>query len=131
MNHDFIIFIDSLKERFKLLEKIQDLESNVQGLSKVIDHSFDGIVISDHNGVIIHQNPSYEKITGLSAQQLIGRNLNDVKNDGIIDVSASLRAIEENRDITVIQKINTGAQVLVSAVPIRNSQGEIEKIVNS
>jgi PAS domain S-box-containing protein len=81
--------------------------------------------------MIIHQNPSYEKISGLSAKDCIGRSLKELEDEGIIDASASLKALKENREVTILQKINTGATVLVSAAPIRNKNGDIIKIVNN
>ncbi|WP_307786842.1 sigma-54 interaction domain-containing protein [Pseudogracilibacillus auburnensis] len=88
-------------------------------------------MITDEKGIIIHQNPSYSKITGLSTTKCIGRHLRDLEIEGIIDHSATLRAIEENREITITQEINTGATVLVSAVPIRDKNGHIKKVVNN
>lgn len=125
------LFLISAKLEKQLIQQIEDLRYKVNGLMKVINHSFDGIVIANKNGIIVHQNPAYEKITGLSAKELIGRNLKDLEKDGTIDVSASLKAIRENKEVTIVQNIKSGPQVLVSAVPIHNKSGEIEQVVSS
>lgn len=127
----YIVLFNSKNELTRLKKEYDALQVVQNELNQVINSSFDGIVISDENGVIIHQNPSYEQITGLSAKDCIGRNLKELEDEGVIDVSASLRALKENREVTIIQKINTGVTVLVSAVPIRNKQGKIEKLVNN
>jgi PAS domain S-box-containing protein len=127
----FLILIQPKSELIRLKKENEALQTEQRGLHQVIDSSFDGIVISDKDGIIIHQNPSYEQITGLSAKDLIGRNLKELEDEGVIDNSASLRALKENKAVTIIQKINTGVTVLVSAVPIRNKQGKIEKLVNN
>lgn len=127
----YIIIINIMNEFFRLREELEALQMIQNELNQVINSSFDGIVISDHNGKILLQNPSYEKITGLSAKDCIGRNLKDLEEEGIINSSASLRAIREDREITIIQKIYTGVTVLVSAVPIRDKEGKIIKLVNN
>lgn len=126
-----IVLISPTNEMVRLKKETDTLQSVRNELNEVINSSFDGIVISDKDGIIIHQNPSYEQITGLSAKDCIGRSLKELEEEHIIDTSASLRALEEKKEVTIIQKISTGATVLVSAAPIRNKNGEIEKIVNN
>lgn len=130
-NNQTVAFIKPMSELVRLKKEKESLQSVRNELNEVINSSFDGIVISDKDGIIIHQNPSYEQITGLSARDCIGRSLRELEEEGVIDVSASLKALEENKEVTIIQKINTGATVLVSAAPIRNKNGEIEKVVNN
>lgn len=125
------IFILPLTESVSLNQEIDKLDNLKKELDEVINSSFDGIVISDAKGKIMYQNPAYERITELSTEFCIGKNLQSLVDKGIIDVSASLKAIKGNRAITISQKIKTGKSVLVSAVPIRNKQGEIIKIVNN
>jgi len=125
------IFLLPLAESVNLNQEIDKLDNLKKELDEVINSSFDGIVISDAKGKIMYQNPAYERITELSTEFCIGKNLQSLVDKGIIDVSASLKAIKGNRAITISQKIKTGKSVLVSAVPIRNKQGEIIKIVNN
>ncbi|WP_342513814.1 sigma 54-interacting transcriptional regulator [Sporosarcina sp. FSL K6-1522] len=130
-NDQLIILIAPMNELVRLKKETESLQSVRNELNEVINSSFDGIVICDKDGIIIHQNPSYEKITGLSAKDCIGRSLKELEDENIIDASASLKALEQNKAVTIIQKISTGSTVLVSAAPIRNKNGEIEKVVNN
>lgn len=127
----YVVFIHPMDKLVRLQKEKASLKEVRQELNEVINSSFDGIVISDENGVIIHQNPSYEKITGLSVKDCVGRSLRELEEEGIIDNSATLKALKENKGVTITQKINTGTMVLVSAVPIRNRHGEIKKVVNN
>lgn len=130
-NKQLVVLINPMNELVRLKKEKESLQALRKELNEVINSSFDGIVICDKDGIIIHQNPSYEQITGLSAKNCIGRNLKELEDEGIIDVSASLKALRDNKEVTIIQKISTGATVLVSAAPIRNNKGEIEKVVNN
>lgn len=130
-NKQLVVLINPMNALVRLKKEKESLQALRKELNEVINSSFDGIVICDKDGIIIHQNPSYEQITGLSAKNCIGRSLKELEDEGIIDVSASLKALRDNKEVTIIQKISTGATVLVSAAPIRNNKGEIEKVVNN
>ena len=126
-----IILIKPINDLVRLWKENESLEELRYELNEIINSSYDGIVIADADGVIIHQNPSYAKITGLPTSQCIGRHLRDLEKEGVIDCSATLIALREKRPVTITQKINTGATVLVSAVPIRDKNGNITKVVNN
>lgn len=130
-NGHLIIFVNPINDFVRLSKEKESLKELRNELNEVINSSYDGIVITDETGMIIHQNPAYAKITGLSTSQCIGRNLRDLEIEGIINHSATLKAIKENKEITITQKINTGATVLVSAVPIRDKNNNIKKVVNN
>ena len=51
-------------------------EAMLKRLSTAIDHTADGIIITDAEGVIEYVNPGYEMMTGFLWQEVIGRNLN-------------------------------------------------------
>ncbi|MGG1663349.1 sigma-54 interaction domain-containing protein [Brevibacillus sp. NRS-1366] len=124
-----IIFIHDRNENALMWKEIEELQLVQHELNEVINSSFDGIVISDADGVVLYQNPANEQISGLKAQECIGRNLQDLMHEGVIDQSPTLKVLEENRAVTVIQKVVTGKNVLISGVPIRNNKGKIEKVV--
>lgn len=128
---NIVVFIHPRDDFVRLSKEKETLEELRSELNEIINSSFDGIVISDERGTIIHQNPAYEKITGLSSKELIGRSLKELEDEKIIDESSTLKALKYNKEITIIQKINTGASVLISAVPIRDKNDNIKKVVNN
>lgn len=79
------------------------LEENERKLRSVINHSGDGIELTDESGTIIEWNPAMEKITGLTAKEVIGQKSWDVSiqlGSSEIDQPTSREVIEKR-----IQKI--------------------------
>lgn len=114
-----------------LREELNKVKQICDELNEVIDNSFDGIVICDVKGKIIYQNQAFENLTGLKVEELVGRFLQDLIEEGILDQSVSLKVLETNKPETIIQKFNTGKVALVSGVPIRDEYGEIKKVVSN
>ena len=126
------VFLIKDKKEMKKVEK--DLERSYlveEELNQVINSSFDGITIIDRDGIIVHQNPASEKITGLSASKLIGKSIKELVKNGTFDQSVTLKVLIENKASTIIQKTSTGKQVLVSGAPVRDKSGKILKVVCS
>ncbi|MGN1144790.1 MAG: PAS domain-containing protein, partial [Anaerovoracaceae bacterium] len=40
---------------------------------EIIDNSFDGILVTDKDGIILHGNRAYERNTGVDLSQWIGQ----------------------------------------------------------
>jgi len=116
-------------EVLKLKEELNDIKQIANELNEVIDNSFDGIVISDAKGKIIYQNEAYENLSGFKMEDLVGRYLQDLVKEKVIDQSVSLKVLKTKKSETIIQKLNTGKEILVSGVPIRDEYGDIKKIV--
>ncbi|MFE8701445.1 PAS domain S-box protein [Cytobacillus sp. FJAT-54145] len=47
----------------------------------VLDHSLDGVLVTDIKGEIVHVNPAFEKITGYSFEEIKGENPRILKSD--------------------------------------------------
>lgn len=99
--------------------------------TKIIDSLYDGVYITDGNGVTVKVNQAYERITGLRRAELIGHHMNDIVTSGFINKSVSLRVISEKRPITIMQTIKQERKIIVSGMPVFNEHGEILFVVTN
>ncbi|MCD4678261.1 MAG: cache domain-containing protein, partial [Desulfobacula sp.] len=56
------------------ISKQKKMETDLKRRALAIDHSSDTIVITDTNGIITYVNPAFEKITGYSRKEAVGKN---------------------------------------------------------
>jgi transcriptional regulator with PAS, ATPase and Fis domain len=105
---------------FKLLETYEELANDIFKLKEyaheieaIIESSYDGIYVTDGEANTLRVNSAYEKITGIKASEVIGRNMNDLVKEGYFDESASLRVREEKKPVTLRQTLKSGKSVLV------------------
>jgi PAS domain S-box-containing protein len=84
---------------------------------QVLESSFDGIYITDGNAVTIFVNSSYESITGLKREEMLGRNMRDLVKNKVIDKSGTLLALKSHDSITLEQKFRTGKRAIITSTP--------------
>ncbi len=66
-------------------------------LQAIIEFSTDGIYVVNKKGITIYVNEAYEKITGTNKQNVLGKHMQTVIDEGYIDQSVSLLVLEEKK----------------------------------
>lgn len=118
------------------LENVSSELATVQQLNReldaIIESSFDGVMITDHEGKGIRINQALARLTGLDATHFEGKFIDDLFAMGIfLNRSITVRALKEGRTVTSVQKISNGKEVLVTGNPIRNAEGQVVRVVTN
>jgi len=100
-------------------------------LSAIVDSCYEGLWICDGDANVIRLNPASLRINNVTVEQVIGRNMAELVEKGIIDRSATLEVIEKREPVKFLRKTNEGLRVLTVATPIYDEQGKIDMIVVS
>lgn len=100
-------------------------------LDAIVESSYDGIYITDGQAMTIRVNRAYEAISGLRASEVLGRNMQDVVQDGLINRSGTLLALESHKPVTLEQTFKTGRRALISSTPVFDEQGHIVMVVTN
>lgn len=80
MRHKIQELIASLEERIQHLEATESaLATSEQKYRSFVEQAFEGIRLVDQNGIIQEWNPSSERITGISADDAIGKPLVEIQ----------------------------------------------------
>ncbi|MCJ8499962.1 sigma 54-interacting transcriptional regulator [Desulfatitalea alkaliphila] len=104
-------------------------------LEAIIDSSYDGIWITDGNGVILNINKASERISGRPAKTYIGRNMKELVDKGLLDQSTTLLVMEKRERVTINQTIKTAngdtMVVLATGNPVFDDTGNLYRIVTN
>ena len=98
-------------------------------LNAIIDSSYDGLWICDHNGIVMRINRASERINEIDRKQVLGKKMEDLIKEGLIDRSVTLEVIKRRTTVTLIQQIKNGKQILITGNPIFDDQGKISMVV--
>lgn len=125
----------SLFQDISEIEKISkelDLFKNMKNwLDTIIDSSYDGLWICDHDGKVISINKASERINDVKAEEVVGKNMKELIDNGLFDKSATLEVLKRRTSVTMIQEIKGGKKVLVTGNPIFNEKTEITFVLTN
>jgi len=135
MRNDEIIGVMSVFQEMEAYEQISERLTRYKKLAAeveaIIESSYDGIYVTDGQAVTIRVNSAYEKISGIRKDEVIGRNMQELVDEGFYDESATLKVLETRRSVTLNQKMKTGVEVLVTGNPIFDDDGKIKMVVTN
>ncbi len=97
----------------------------------VFNALYDGVYITDGDGTTLFINQAYQRITGIREEEIIGKPMSYLIEQGMISVSASLDSIRTKNQVTLTQRIRNGRKIIVSATPILSPQNEVIFVINS
>ena len=118
-------------DRHAVLGKLRATHTLAREMRAVIDSSFDGIFITDGEGTTILVNRAYERITGIRASEVLGRNMRDLVSEGFYDQSVTLRVLKSRKSETIIQKVKSGKTIVVTGNPVDDASGALWRVVTN
>ncbi|MFS0575411.1 sigma 54-interacting transcriptional regulator [Sporosarcina sp. 179-K 3D1 HS] len=92
-------------------------------LPQALLQSYEGFLLSDHEGRVFFANAAVEVISGVKLDQIIGKTPEEMQEDGLI-LKQSQRILQRN-PLTIYQKLNTGREIFITSKPIRDENGKI------
>lgn len=100
-------------------------------LEAIIESSFDGIYITDGSAVTIMINKSYEAISGLRREEVLGKDMRTLETTGVISRSGTLLAIEAGTSVTLEQTFKTGRRAIITSTPTFDQDNNIVMVVTN
>jgi len=116
----------SMTSQEEFYEMFFDPQKQSLCFDKLIDflnHSYDGLLLSDPNGRIFYANKAVERITGISNKEIVGRTPEEMQENGLI-ISQSLKVLKKD-PLTITQKLRTGKEIFITSRPVVDKQGKV------
>jgi PAS domain S-box-containing protein len=124
--------VRDMTELVALEEKLEQVEGLRQKeLAAIFDSSYDGLYITDGQGNTLRLNQAFERITGVTASECLGKNMAELVEKGFFSRSGTLLALEQKQSVTVPLQAKTGKMALVTSTPILDDNQEIIMVVTN
>ncbi len=114
----------------KVARQMRFFQHLTRELEAIIDSSSDGLFVCDAQANVIRVNPASERIHKIKAKELIGKNMVDLIEQGFIDHSAALQAIESKATVSLLQKKDDRKMISIGT-PVFGDDGNIIRVVVS
>lgn len=124
-------FFQDVTEVEALSEELAKAKELTKELEAIIECCHDGIYVTDSQAITVRINSSYERITGIKREEVIGKRMEDLLQQGLFTHSTTLLVIKQKKPVSLVSKIRTGKEVLVTGTPVFDEQGNVVKVVNT
>ena len=114
-----------------LTKKVSEMERLNRHLDAIIENSYDGIYITDKDGITLRTNSAIERITNIPKEYYINKKTADLVKRGILEDSVTKKVLEKKRTVSVMQLNYLGRETLLTGNPVFNEDGEIESVVTN
>lgn len=127
--------IDSCRRLHAMKRLITSQETHLRQLSRVVAESPSSVIITDAKGLITYVNPRFTRLTGYTAEEVVGRNPRFLKSDVMpSEVYDQLRdTIASGREWRgeLLNRHKSGSLYweAVSIFPLHNASGEPDSFV--
>ncbi len=120
-------------EEITKLEQVTHQMRSFQELNReldtIIESSHDGLWICDGNARVIKINSASEQLNNICAKDVLGKSMQELVDNGFVDKSATLKVLKTGKNATVLQKIQNGRKLMISANPVFDAKGHLIRVV--
>ena len=114
----------------ELFEAIASIIDTSKSLNQIIEQCPSSIYIADVNLTTLRMNKSFENLTGIDRETLIGRTSSSLEQDNTFIPSVCALALKEKRRVLVQQIVNNRS-FITAGTPILNEKGEIFRVITN
>lgn len=100
-------------------------------LDAIIDSVYEGLYITDGEANTLRINKAYTRLTGIRAQEVLGKNMRELVASGYYSESVTLLVLEKKKPITILHEIKGRKRCLITGNPIFNEKNEIFRVVTT
>jgi len=126
-----IVVFQDISDLEQITKELNAYTSLVEELDAIIQSSSDGIYVTDGDGYTIRVNKAYEEITGIKKEEVIGKHMKQLVEQGYYSQSATLLVLNQKKPVTIMQRIKDSKDVMVTGNPVMGNSGEIKFVVTS
>ncbi|WP_394530542.1 sigma 54-interacting transcriptional regulator [Priestia aryabhattai] len=113
------------REELNSIDEIADGE-----LKTIFDISHDAIYMSDGEGRTLKVSSGCERIWGYKETELLGKTVYELEKEGAYSPSITRLVLEKKEKVSMIQVTKLGRRLKVIGAPIKNTKGDITRVVN-
>ena len=130
-----VLGVVSVFQKYTDLEKVvfemEAYKRTVKELNTIIQSTYDGLYITDGQGITTRVNPAWERITGLKPEDVLGKSTRDLEKEGYVSRFVTPMILKEKKPVSLQAKTHSQRDVLVSGNPVFDDQGEVSMVVTT
>lgn len=126
-----LVNIEDVSELDNISQELDYVRQREEEVNSIMEASFDSIFLADAAGQVLSINSAYTRITGITPEEIIGKNCSDLLQERFFDRSETLEVIATREPVTFTQKLRNGKSLLVTGNPIFNKKGDLVRVLTN
>lgn len=121
-----------MNEKYNKINKIyKDFMEGYLDFREISDNLYDGIYISDGTGKTVFVNKAYSRITGISQEEVLGRSVREISEEGKLYKGAvTMDVLEHKKTVNSLGKsLINNKDLLITGSPIFDEEGNVRLVV--
>ena len=114
---------------FSQVDEAGDPSEGFGDFAEIFHNSYDGIFVTDGQGVTLWLNEGCERNYDIRARDVIGRNVSELETLGLISPVVAPRVIASKKRVTALQTTRAGKKILVTGTPLFDDYGNVRKVI--
>ena len=110
------------------LRRMRAFEERTREQDAIIDSICDGLWICDGGATVLRINPASERLNGVRADEVVGRNMHELVTQGLFDRSATLEVIRTGAPVNMLQMRNA-RKLALTGIPVTDDAGRLVRVV--
>ncbi|MDO4485246.1 MAG: sigma 54-interacting transcriptional regulator [Bacillota bacterium] len=98
--------------------------------NEILDAMSDDLLISDGEGRVMKVNRSFEELYDLKSEEALGKTVYELENEGYFKPSIIGKVLKSRKKITMAQKNQFNRDIIVTATPIFDGEGNIKFVAS-
>ena len=95
----------------------------------ILESVTDAVFIDDDQGICLWCNGTCEDMYGIEMEDIQGRPVEELEEEGIFTPSVTRRVLEEKRELTIIHENREGIRLLTTGTPIFGDDGRLLMVI--
>ncbi len=113
------------------ISELKAAQQTYRELDATMKSAYDGIFITDGNGIAIKYNEAYCRITGIDASEMMGLNMEQTVERGFASESVVAKVLKSGDTATTMPKLKSGKLTLHTASPVFDENGKIIRVISN
>jgi len=109
--------------------ELQEVKEDMAEMQEIIEGSFDGMLVTDGEGMVLLVNQSYVRHTDIQKEELLGHNVRELINPVWMKNSVALLAIEQRQPVSMHHTTRNNKNIMVTGTPVFDGAGKIKKVI--
>lgn len=132
LSNDIIIgamgVFQDISDYEKLSLELNSVKEVYHNFDAVIESVDDGIVVADSNGIILRANNAYQRMTGITEGEFVGKHVSELLKRGYMNKSVTEMVVERKSRVNVVD-VRNNKELLMTGTPLFNEEGEVVRVI--